>query len=90
MRIWIPTALKALEETVGRSSCEGDSIDPELESLHEGMMTKGDGRRNWSLWRKGSTPSGAHEDSLVVPRHRLAKGEIAIEEFDETKKRLID
>jgi len=69
-------------------ACQG--IDPELEFHYEEMRTKGDGRCIWTLRRKRPTPRRAPEDALEVLRHRLAKGEISIEEFDEIRKRLID
>lgn len=69
-------------------ACQG--IDSELEFHYEEMRTKGDGRCIWTLRRKGTAPGKVPEGALAVLRHRLAKGEISIEEFDDIRKRLID
>jgi len=69
-------------------ACKG--IDPVLEFRYEEMRTKGDERCIWSLRRKGTAPGRVSEDALALLRHRLAKGEVSIEEFDDIRKRLID
>lgn len=66
------------------------SLDPNLDFEYEKMMTRGDDKCIWSIRRRKEVQTDIPRDPLLVLKHRLAKGEITIKEYDEIRRRLVD
>jgi hypothetical protein len=66
------------------------SIDPNLDFEYEKMMTRGDEKCIWSIRRRKGASQDFLRDPLHVLKHRLARGEITVKEYDEIRQRLVD
>lgn len=78
-----------LIECINDGICK--AIDPDYKFQYESMTTVGDDVCRWSVShssneRKNDPSSKVNEEPLMVLKHRLAKGEISIEQYERISK----